>query len=103
VHRRNFVAHRVRVKQHGAILGMQNALQQSGGVEGRLTPVLSWRVKPVGDGVSEMRIDYGPGSRVYFAERHGIVVILLRGGTKKTQQQDIKQAKRIYEEWKDQK
>ena len=60
-------------------------------------------VKPVGDGVSEMRIDYGPGYRVYFAERHGIVVILLREGTKKTQQQDIKEAKRIYKEWKDQK
>jgi putative addiction module killer protein len=60
-------------------------------------------VKPVGDGVSEMRIDHGPGYRVYFAERHGTVVILLRGGTKKTQQQDIKEAKRIYKEWKDQK
>jgi len=60
-------------------------------------------VKPVGDGVSEMRIDYGPGYRVYFAERRGIVVILLRGGTKKTQQQDIEEAKRIYKEWKDQK
>jgi putative addiction module killer protein len=47
--------------------------------------------------------DYGPGYRVCFAERHGIVVILLRGGTKKTQQQDIKEAKRIYKEWKDQK
>jgi putative addiction module killer protein len=60
-------------------------------------------VKPVGDGVSEMRIDHGLGYRVYFAERHGIVVILPCGGTKKTQQRDIKEAKRIYQEWKDQK
>jgi putative addiction module killer protein len=47
-----------------------------------------------------MRIDHGPGYRVYFAERREIVVILLCGGTKKTQQQDIKEAKRL---WKDQK
>jgi putative addiction module killer protein len=60
-------------------------------------------VKPVGDGVSEMRIDYGPGYRVYFAERQGVLVILLRGGTKKTQQEDIKEAKRLYTEWKNQK
>jgi len=47
-----------------------------------------------------MRIDYGPGYRVYFAERQGVVIVLLRGGTKKTQQQDIKEAKRLYTEWK---
>jgi putative addiction module killer protein len=57
-------------------------------------------VKPVGGGVSEMRIDYGPGYRVYFAEREGVVIILLRGGTKKTQQEDIREAKRLYNEWK---
>jgi putative addiction module killer protein len=60
-------------------------------------------VKSVGGGVSEMRIDYGPGYRVYFAERQGVVIVLLHGGTKKTQQQDIKEAKRLYTEWKNQK
>jgi putative addiction module killer protein len=60
-------------------------------------------VKAVGEGVSEIRIDYGPGYRVYFAERGGVVILLLRGGTKKTQQQDIKEAKRLLQEWKHQK
>jgi putative addiction module killer protein len=60
-------------------------------------------VKPVGEGVSEMRIDYGPGYRVYFAEHHATVIILLHGGTKKTQQEDIKEAKRLFTEWKEQK
>jgi probable addiction module antidote protein len=50
--------------------------------------------------VSEIRIDYGPGYRVYFAEREGVVIILLRGGTKKTQQEDIREAKRLYNELK---
>jgi putative addiction module killer protein len=47
----------------------------------------------VGEGVSEMRIHYGPGYRVYFVERGQIVTILLAGGTKKSQSRDIKQAK----------
>ena len=51
-------------------------------------------VKPVGEGVSELRIDYGPGYRVYFAKRAGAVVILLTGGDKRTQAADIRTALR---------
>lgn len=58
-------------------------------------------VKPVGGGVSEMRIDYGPGYRIYFAEQDGTLIILLSGGTKKSQQADIKRAKRLFAEWKE--
>ena len=49
-------------------------------------------VKPVGSGVSEMRIDYGPGYRVYFVRRGDAVVILLCGGDKQSQDRDIARA-----------
>jgi len=48
--------------------------------------------RSVGQGVLEMRIDYGPGYRVYYAHRGAQIVILLCGGDKRTQQQDIKKA-----------
>jgi len=49
-------------------------------------------VRPVGDGVSELRIDGGPGYRVYYVMKDGRVVILLAGGSKKTQSRDIDRA-----------
>ncbi len=49
-------------------------------------------VKPVGSGVSELRIDYGPGYRVYLTQRGLEVVILLAGGDKRTQSKDIEAA-----------
>jgi len=49
-------------------------------------------VRPVGGGVSEMRIDYGPGYRVYFVQRGEVLVILLCGGDKRTQERDIARA-----------
>jgi putative addiction module killer protein len=48
--------------------------------------------KPVGEGVSEMRIDYGPGYRVYYRQRGNVLVILLCGGDKSTQRSDIRRA-----------
>ena len=50
-------------------------------------------VKPVGAGVSELRIDYGPGYRIYFVQRGPVMVILLCGGDKGTQSHDISAAK----------
>ena len=54
--------------------------------------------KPAGEGVLELRIDFGPGYRVYFAEDGPVVVLLLIGGDKSTQRKDIKTAKAY---WKD--
>jgi putative addiction module killer protein len=56
-------------------------------------------VKAVGDGVSEMRIDYGPGYRVYFMRSGSLVIVLLCGGDKSTQDKDIVQAKAIARQW----
>jgi putative addiction module killer protein len=52
-------------------------------------------VKAVGEGVSELRIDYGPGYRVYFKKRGQTMIILLAGGDKSTQAKDIKTALRL--------
>lgn len=52
-------------------------------------------VRPVGEGVSEMRIDYGPGYRVYYNKTGPKVVVLLAGGDKRTQSKDIKAAIRL--------
>jgi len=58
----------------------------------RLQLGLAGDVRPVGEGVSELRIDYGPGYRVYFVQRRKELVILLAGGDKRTQDRDIKTA-----------
>lgn len=55
-------------------------------------------VKPVGEGISELRISYGPGYRVYFVQRGSLLVVLLCGGDKKTQQKDIEFAKQLAKE-----
>lgn len=52
-------------------------------------------VKPVGEGISELCIDYGPGYRVYFVQHEQRLVILLAGGDKQTQDQDIKRAREL--------
>lgn len=52
-------------------------------------------VAPVGEGVSELRVDYGPGYRVYFIHKGETLIVLLAGGDKRTQQRDIEKAKEL--------
>lgn len=52
-------------------------------------------VKPVGSGISELRIDYGPGYRIYFTQRGPALVILLVGGDKRTQEKDMRAAQEL--------
>ncbi len=61
----------------------------------RLQSGLFGDVKPVGEGVSELRIGHGPGYRVYFVQRGRIVLILLCGGDKRMQRRDIARAKAL--------
>ncbi len=59
-------------------------------------------VRSVGEGVNEMRVDYGPGYRVFFIQQGSLMIVLLCGGDKRTQQKDISQAKRLAREWRKQ-
>lgn len=56
-------------------------------------------VQPIGEGLSEMRIDYGPGYRIYYMQKGPILLILLCGGKKQSQQEDITKAKQIASQW----
>jgi len=56
-------------------------------------------VKPVGDGISELRIHYGAGYRIYFQKRGKEIILLLCGGDKSTQSKDIKDAKHLAKLW----
>jgi putative addiction module killer protein len=58
-------------------------------------------VKPVGEGVSELRVDYGPGYRLYLIQRGKVLIILLCGGDKRSQQADIGRAKTLAKELND--
>ena len=67
----------------------------------RLTFGNAGDAKPIGEGVSELRIDYGPGYRIYFQKRGSSIVILLCGGDKSTQSKDIRTAKRLAKQWRE--
>ncbi len=58
-------------------------------------------VKPIGESLSEARIHYGAGYRVYFMQRERQIVVLLCGGDKRTQSRDIERAKIIAKQWKE--
>ncbi len=59
------------------------------------------QTKSVGSGVFEMKVDFGPGYRVYFTQRGQVLVVLLCGGDKSTQEKDIAKAKELVIEWKE--
>ncbi len=65
----------------------------------RLAYGLLGDVEPVGEGISELRIHFGPGYRVYIQKRGTTVIVLLCGGNKSSQAKDIKTAKRLAKEW----
>ena len=58
-------------------------------------------VKPVGAGISELRLDHGSGYRVYLMQRGALVIVLLAGGDKRTQEADINLALKIAQDWKE--
>ncbi len=58
-------------------------------------------VRPVGGGISELRIDYGPGYRVYYQQKGDVLIVLLHGGDKSSQAKDITRARELAEEWAD--
>jgi len=65
----------------------------------RLAEGLAGDVMPVGDGISELRIHYGPSYRVYFKKRGNTLIVLLCGGDKSSQRRDIQTAKQIAKQW----
>ena len=65
----------------------------------RLIQGLPGDVKPIGHGLSELRLHFGSGYRVYFYEDQGVLILLLVGGDKSSQKRDIRAAHSLYEKW----
>ncbi len=83
--------------QHGFLLVSKDAIAAR---IFRLANGLAGDVTPIGQGVSELRIHYGPGYRIYFQQQGGEIIILLCGGDKASQNRDIETAKRLAKERK---
>lgn len=85
-------------------LSKVNDLRAQVKVETRLNRLIKGNYgdcSPLRNGVSELRIDYGPGYRVYFGEmKNELVIVLLLGGTKKTQSKDVELAIQYWEDYK---
>jgi putative addiction module killer protein len=84
-------------------LGSLNDRQARTRIEARLARVAAGNlgdIEAVGEGVMELRIDWGPGYRVYFSRLGQVIILLLCGGDKRTQQKDIKRAKAYFEDYK---
>lgn len=60
---------------------------------------MGWKEKPIGEGLSELRLFFGSGYRVYFGEQEDCIVVLLCGGDKRSQPKDIKEAKTYWKEY----
>ena len=59
------------------------------------------KVRSLGDGVSELKIDHGPGFRVYYGIHEDALILILMAGSKRTQESDVKKAKAYWSEWKE--
>ena len=66
----------------------------------RLAHGLPGDVKPIGEGLSELRCHFGAGYRVYYYQDQEVLILLINGGDKKNQSNDIKKAKQIFQDWK---
>ncbi len=85
------------------VLGLRDKRAQAR-IDARLSKVsmgLLGDVEPVGGGISELRIDYGPGYRLYFAQRGSAIILLLCGGDKGSQRRDIAEAKALWLQMKE--
>lgn len=85
---------------HGAIKDVRTRARIADRID-RLAKGNPGDVAPVGEGVSELRLHFGPGYRIYFVRRGELIIVLLCGGDKSTQRRDVETAKRLARELED--